>query len=39
MARKKMRNVADEILQGLQEIKAHYEGKVTLRTIRSENLF
>jgi putative transcriptional regulator len=36
MARKKRRNIADEILEGLQAIKAHYEGKITLRTFKIE---
>jgi putative transcriptional regulator len=36
MARKKRRNIADEILEGLQAIKAHYEGKSTLRTFKLE---
>jgi hypothetical protein len=36
VARKRKRNIAEEILQGLQEIKAHYEGKVTLRTFQIE---
>ncbi len=38
MARKRKRNIAEEILQGLQEIKAHYEGKITLRTFKIEEL-
>jgi len=29
---KKKRNIAGEILQGLKEIKAFHEGKITLRT-------
>ena len=36
MARKGKRNIGDEILQGLQAIKAHYEGKITLRTFKIE---
>lgn len=32
MARKKQRDIGQEILDGLHAIKAHYEGKVTLRT-------
>lgn len=32
MARKQPRNIGDEILEGLQAVKAHYEGKITLRT-------
>ncbi len=32
MARKQQRNIGDEILKGLQAVKAHYEGKVTLRS-------
>jgi putative transcriptional regulator len=36
MARKQQRNIGDEILQGLQAVKAHYEGKVTLRTYKVE---
>jgi len=38
VARKRKRNIAEEILQGLQEIKAHYEGKITLRTFKIEEL-
>ena len=30
------RNIANEILQGLNEIKAHREGKITLRTYEVE---
>lgn len=36
MVHSRKRNIGDEILQGLQEIKAHYEGKITLRTFRIE---
>ncbi len=36
MARKQQRNIGDEILEGLQAVKAHYEGKVTLRTYTVE---
>ena len=36
MARKGKRNIGDEILQGLQTMKAHYEGKITLRTFKIE---
>jgi len=36
MTRKGKRNIADEILEGLQAIKAHYEGKITLRTFKIE---
>ncbi len=36
MATKKKRNIAKEILEGLEEIKAHYEGKITLRTHKVE---
>ena len=36
MARKKQRNIGEEILEGLQAIKAHYEGKITLRTYTIE---
>ncbi len=36
MARKKQRNIGGEILEGLQAIKSHYEGKVTLRTYTLE---
>jgi putative transcriptional regulator len=36
MARKRQRNIGDEILEGLQAVKAHYEGKVTLRTYTVE---
>jgi putative transcriptional regulator len=35
MATKK-RNIAQEILEGLEEIKNHQEGKVTLRTYKVE---
>ena len=35
MATKK-RNIAQEILEGLEEIKKHQEGKVTLRTYKVE---
>ena len=38
MARKGKRNIGNEILQGLQAIKAHYEGKITLRTFKIEEL-
>ena len=38
MARKGKRNIGDEILQGLQTMKAHYEGKITLRTFKIEEL-
>ena len=38
MARKGKRNIGDEILQGLQAMKAHYEGKITLRTFKIEEL-
>ena len=34
MAHKTKRNIAEEILEGLQAIKAHYEGKLTLRTYK-----
>jgi len=33
---KKKRNIGKEILEGLQAIKAHYEGKTTLRTYKLE---
>lgn len=36
MARRQKRNIADEVLEGLQAIKAHYEGKITLRTFKIE---
>jgi putative transcriptional regulator len=36
MARKKQRNIGEEILEGLHAIKAHYEGKMTLRTYTIE---
>jgi len=36
MAQKKKRNIGDEILEGLHAMKAHYEGKVTLRTYKIE---
>jgi len=36
MARKQQRNIEGEILEGLQAVKAHYEGKVTLRTYKVE---
>jgi hypothetical protein len=36
MERKQQRNIGDEILEGLQAVKAHYEGKVTLRTYTVE---
>ena len=36
MTRKTKRNIAEEILEGLQAIKAHYEGKLTLRTYKIE---
>lgn len=36
MTRKGKRNIADEILEGLQAIKAHYEEKITLRTFKIE---
>lgn len=36
MATKKKRNIAREILEGLEEIKSHYEGKITLRTYKVE---
>lgn len=36
MARKLQRNIGDEILEGLQAVKAHYEGKITLRTYTGE---
>jgi putative transcriptional regulator len=35
MATKK-RNIAREILEGLKEIKAYHEGKITLRTYKAE---
>jgi len=38
MVRKKQRNIGEEILEGLQAIKAHYEGKSTLRTYKIEKL-
>jgi len=38
VARKGKRNIGDEILQGLQAMKAHYEGKITLRTFKIEEL-
>lgn len=38
MPRKGKRNIATEILEGLQAIKAHYEGKITLRTFKVEEL-
>jgi len=34
VTRKTKRNIAEEILEGLQAIKAHYEGKLTLRTYK-----
>jgi putative transcriptional regulator len=37
MARKKQRDIGNEILDGLQAIKAHYEGKITLRTYTIED--
>lgn len=36
MATKKKRDIAKEIRDGLEEIKAHYEGKITLRTHKVE---
>ena len=30
------RNIAAEVLEGLREVKAHREGKVTLKTARVE---
>ncbi len=36
MLYKKKRNIGKEILEGLQAIKAHYEGKTTLRTYKLE---
>ncbi len=36
MATKKKRNIGREILEGLKEIKAHHEGKITLRTYKVE---
>ena len=36
MAHKGKRNIGDEVLQGLQAMKAHYEGKITLRTFKIE---
>jgi putative transcriptional regulator len=38
VARKKKRNIGDEILEGLQAVKAHYEGKITLRTYKHDPL-
>ena len=36
MTRKVKRNIASEILQGLQEMQAYREGKITLRTFKIE---
>ena len=36
MATKKKRNIAKEILEGLKEIKAYHQGKITLRTYKVE---
>jgi putative transcriptional regulator len=36
MPRKGKRNIAEEILEGLQAVKAYYEGKMTLRTFKVE---
>lgn len=36
MIRKNQRNIGEEILEGLQAIRAHYEGKLTLRTYKIE---
>ncbi len=38
MKRTKQRNIGEEILEGLQAIRAHYEGKLTLRTYKIEDL-
>ena len=36
MATKKRRNISKEILEGLKEIKAYHEGKITLRAYKVE---
>ena len=36
MRQTKQRNIGEEILEGLQAIKAHYKGKITLRTYKIE---